>query len=367
MTATAPIRDDYAELLDATCQYLKDLAEGALYLGSLDQASLALEKGLAEAEKAVAGSPALPDMLNRLGTVYYYQGKYHDAEPLFRRAAALLEKAGPEKAADLGQVFYNLGGLYKSQGKCAEAELAYKRTLEIWDEALGPDHPDLALVLRNLGEIGLKHGRMPEAFYELQRALRLLNARGIEDWNTLGVLQTLARFYVAQDRLSEAEPILWRALELRKLLQGEEHPKVATALTELATMYRKQGKFARAEPLFRLALSIQEKTLGQKNPDFLRTLTELAELYRAEGQFSEAEPLFRLALAAFEEALGSEHPQVAARLEAYAGILRTTQRTAEAEVLEARANSIRARRGIVRQGSRSEPTRSSMSISTVHV
>ncbi len=368
MAAAQPIRDNKAEFIEATCQYFKDLAEGALYLGSLDEAAMALEKGLAEAEKVGPGNARLPEMLNRLGAVYYYQGKYYDAEPLFRRAIALLEKAGPKKAADLGQVFYNLAGLLKSQGRFAEAEETYKRVLAIWDEALGPDHPDLALVLRNLGEIGLQRGRMPEAFYELQRALRLLAARGVEDWNTLVVLQTLARFYMAQDRLTEAEPILWRALELRKTLQGDEHPKVAAALTEMATMYRRQGKFAHSEPLLRRALSIQEDTLGPKSPEFLKTLTELAELYRAEGQFSEAEPLFRLAVAAFEEALGSEHPQVAERLEAYAGILRITHRNAEAEVFEARATAIRKRRGIVvRQDSRPEPAQSSVSVSTVHV
>ncbi|MGE5569987.1 MAG: tetratricopeptide repeat protein [Rhodospirillales bacterium] len=366
MRADSPVRDAQSELRDATCQYFKDLAEGALYLGCLDQAALAMEKAVAEAEQGGPDNPVLPGMLNRLGALCYYQGKYHDAEALFQRAVALLEKAGRERAVDLGQVFYNLGGLYQAQGKCTDAELAYKRALEIWTEALGPDHPDIALVLRSLGEIALKVGRMPEAFYGLQRALRLLTARGIEDWNTLGVLQTLARFYMAQERLSEAEPILWRALELRRVLQGDEHPKVAAALTEIAAMHRKQGKFVRAKPLFRLALSIQEKVLGRKHPDFLRTLTELAELYRAEGQYTEAEPLFRLALAAFEEALGSEHPQVAARLEAYAGILRTTQRFAEAEVLEARARSIRARRGIVRKDPRPEPN-SSMSVRTAHV
>jgi len=366
MTADLPVRDAQSELRDATCQYLNDLAEGAFYLGCLDQAALAMEKAIAEAEQGGPNNPVLPDMLNRLGTLYYYQGKYHDAESQFRRAVTLLEKAGREKAVDLGQVFYNLGGLYKSQGKCAEAELAYKRALEIWTEELGPDHPDIALVLSSLGEIAMKLGRMPEAFYGLQRALRLLSARKVEDWNTLAVLQTLARFYVAQERLSEAEPILWRVLELRKALQGDEHPKVAVALTEIATMYRKQGKFASAEPLFRLALSIQEKVLGPKHPDFLHTVTELAELYRAQGQYSQAEPLLRLALAAFEEALGSEHPQVVARLEDYAGILRTMRRVPEAETLEARVRSIRTKRGIVRSSPTPEPN-TSMSVRAANI
>jgi biopolymer transport protein ExbB/TolQ len=120
----------------------------------------------------------------------------------------------------------------------------------------------------------------------------------------LVVVTKLAACYTVQERLTEAEPHLWRALELRRRLQGPNHPKVAKALDTLAHVYRKQRKFARAEPLFKFSL------------------------------------------AAFEQALGSEHPHVADRLEHYASILRTLRRNQDAELFEARARAIRAKRSI---------------------
>ena len=40
--------------------------------------------------------------------------------------------------------------LYRDQGKYAVAEPLFKRALAIWDKALGPEHPQVALSLNNL-------------------------------------------------------------------------------------------------------------------------------------------------------------------------------------------------------------------------
>ena len=43
----------------------------------------------------------------------------------------------------------SLAGLYDTQGKYAEAEPLYRRALAIAEKALGPEHPDLATDLQN--------------------------------------------------------------------------------------------------------------------------------------------------------------------------------------------------------------------------
>ncbi|MGC9972841.1 MAG: tetratricopeptide repeat protein [Bryobacteraceae bacterium] len=338
--------DCFKALAEASWQFYIDLAEGAFYLGYLDQAAWVLQKAVQEAESLPSEDPRLAATLNRLGVLYHYLGRYLGAEPLFRRAIALMESASGADNPELGTVLYNLGGLYKSQGKFPEAETAYKDALVAWERTLGPDHPDLALAYQNLGEMCMHQGRTPEALFALRRALALLDSRNSEDWITLVVVNKLAAYYTVQERHTEAEPHLWRALELRRRLQGPDHPKVAMALDKLAQLYRKQRKFARAEPLFRLSLFIQEASLGRRHPDFIQTLNDLAELYYAEGMFTEAEPLFKFSLAAFEQALGSEHPHIADRLEHYASILRTLRRNQDAEMFEARARAIRAKRSI---------------------
>ena len=82
--------------------------------------------------------------LNNLGELYRAQGKYTEAEPLYKRALAIAEKAlgpgHPQVAASLN----NLAGLYRLQGKYAEVEPLLNRALAIAEKALGPGHLHVA-------------------------------------------------------------------------------------------------------------------------------------------------------------------------------------------------------------------------------
>jgi tetratricopeptide (TPR) repeat protein len=57
----------------------------------------------------------------------------------------------------------NLAALYYLQGRYAQAEPLYKRSLAIMEKALGPDHPDVALSLENLAALYRATNRMKEA------------------------------------------------------------------------------------------------------------------------------------------------------------------------------------------------------------
>ncbi len=50
-----------------------------------------------------------------------------------------------------------------TQGKYAEAEPLYKRSLAIVEKALGPEHPDVATSLKNYAALLRKTGRATEA------------------------------------------------------------------------------------------------------------------------------------------------------------------------------------------------------------
>ena len=82
--------------------------------------------------------------MNNLANVYLKQGKYADAERLYKRALATQEKALGSDHQDFAQSLHNLAIVYKEQGKYADAEPLYKRSLAIREKALGPDHPDVA-------------------------------------------------------------------------------------------------------------------------------------------------------------------------------------------------------------------------------
>ncbi len=63
----------------------------------------------------------------------------------------------------MGQSINNLAALYHVQGRYADAEPLYKRTLAILEKALGPEHPNVATGLENYADLLRKTGRDAEA------------------------------------------------------------------------------------------------------------------------------------------------------------------------------------------------------------
>ena len=60
--------------------------------------------------------------LNNLALLYYAQGRYAQAEPLYKRSLAILEKALEPDHPDVATGLHNLAELYRTQGQYAEAE-----------------------------------------------------------------------------------------------------------------------------------------------------------------------------------------------------------------------------------------------------
>ncbi len=246
-------------------------------------------------EELGLGSAEAARLLNRIGCYLDGRARYAEAEPLYRRAVDIYEKArGPEHPST-SVYLNNLALLYYNQGRYTDAEPLYQRALAIKEKTLGPEHPSTAINLGNL-----------------------------------------ASLYRAQGRDAEAEPLLQRSLAICEKALGPEHPHTATSLNNLASFFGEQGRHAEAEPLHRRDLDISEKVLGPEHPDTATSLHNLAWSYYNQGRYAEAEPLFRRAAAIYEKALGPEHPDTITCIRNYAELLRKLDRHAEAEKLLAR-------------------------------
>lgn len=210
------------------------------------------------------------------------EGNYAKAEPLFRRAFAIVEKAlGPEHI-DVARSINNLAALLSDKGDLAGAEPLSRRGLAITEKALGPDHPDVASDLSNLANIISGNGD-----------------------------------------LAGAEPLIRRALAIREKSLGLEHPDVFESINNLANLLYTKGDLAGAEPLHRRALSIGEKSLGAEHPDVAQSLYNLATLLKTKGDLTGAEPMDRRALAIQEKALGPDHPFLAGTRNGLGDLLNT--------------------------------------------
>jgi tetratricopeptide (TPR) repeat protein len=96
---------------------------------------------------------ALASALNTLALLFADQGRHAEAEPLYKRTIAIVEKAlGPDHC-NLGVTPSTLASLHQKQGHFAEAVPLAMRALAIAEKADGPDDPNVAVSVNNLASL----------------------------------------------------------------------------------------------------------------------------------------------------------------------------------------------------------------------
>jgi tetratricopeptide (TPR) repeat protein len=280
--------------------------------------------------------------LNNLARLYTREGRYGDAEPLYERAIAIWEKAlGPENP-EVAVGVSNLATLYEAQGRYAQAEPLYQRALAIDQKALAPNRPEIATDLNNLAMLYDDQGRYADAEPLLKQAQAIdQQALGPNDPEVAKDLNNLGVLYEDQGRYQEVEPLLKRAQQIDERAVGPDDPQVATILNNQALLDEDEGRYADAEPLYQRALAIREKTLGSEHLEVATSLNNLAGLEWQQGRYADAEQLEKQALGIRERVLGPDHPDVAVDLDNLAVLYGDQGRDAEAVGLEERALTIR--------------------------
>lgn len=256
-------------------------------------------------------------------------GKYSEALPLAQGMVASLEKS--DNGRELAAALNNLGQVHAGQGRDDLAEPLHKRAIALMEKSLGLETPLLSAELTNLAALYQRQGRFTEAEPLFKRALAVSEKGLSREHPDVGrALNNLATLYVKQERQAEAEPLFQRALAIYQKAAGPEHPAVATVLNNIGQVDRDLNRDADAEAPIKRSLTIREKVLGPDHPDVARSLNNLAALYEHQRRYADAEPLYRRALAVRERALGPDHPDVVTSTSNLAYFLYVSGRTADA-------------------------------------
>jgi CHAT domain-containing protein/Tfp pilus assembly protein PilF len=291
-------------------------------------ASLALAIAASLATPGIAQKGDLSGQSARINALRT-AGKYAEALPLAQAMVASLEKTSNNR--DLAAALNNLAQLYADQGHDDQAEPIYKRAIALMEKGTGLDSVEIAPVLNNLAALDQRQGRFTDAEPLFRRALAIREKALPREHPDVGQsLNNLATLYVKQEHFAEAEPLFQRALAIFQKVGGPEHPAVATLLNNLGQLDRDLGRDAEAEAPIKRSLAIREKVLGVDHPDVARSLNNLAGLYEHQQRYADAEPLYRRALAIRERALGPDHPDVATSASNLAYFLYGSGRTADA-------------------------------------
>jgi tetratricopeptide (TPR) repeat protein len=196
------------------------------------------------------------------GNAAALQGRYEDAENLFRAAIEQAERFGsldPRLADSLNQ----LAILYATQQKFAQAEPLFQRSLGVSVAALGPDHPDVAIVLRNMGILKASQRQYAEADALLSRSLFLTNRVLGQDHPLVAVtMRTIAVFQAVQGHYGEAERFIRRSIEISEKTLGSEHPEVAASLDIFAQVLHTVHRDREANQVETRAQEIRTRSAG---------------------------------------------------------------------------------------------------------
>jgi tetratricopeptide (TPR) repeat protein len=206
-----------------TVAYINNLATLLMEQGQpaqLEEAERLLRRALrisGEEERGRGGAQAgAATSVSNLAVLLKKQGRFAEAEPLYRRALRMDEASfGCEHAKTAGSV-NNLAVLLTkqaatTQGSFVEAEALCRRALATAERALGPDHTSTATSMHNLADVLQLGGKLQEAEPLLARALEVrADALGLGHRSTASTLGTLVKLLAARGAEQEVRELRQR-------------------------------------------------------------------------------------------------------------------------------------------------------------
>ncbi len=248
-----------ADTPEARWNQLQDEGSRFREQGKYEEARRTYTDALAIAESFGGTDSRLGQTLNNLAAACFDGGHYTEAEAYYLRVVDIWKpNLSVERDRDLASLWSNLAALYVATERYAQAEPLYRRALALTDRAIDDLIPLRITLTNNLAEMYRNQGRFKEAEPLFQEALAYWQSK--PDSTALAmVLNNLAALYTAQRRYDEAEKDILQALHTYEKLVGPKHPKTATCLSNLADLYPIAGSQCGSSlPLLRRALAIRE-------------------------------------------------------------------------------------------------------------
>jgi serine/threonine-protein kinase len=223
--------------------------------------------------------PMLADPVINLGHIGLQRGDLTGAADWFRKAAGLNESYygpdHPETAASLS----GLGTALVSARRPAEARPVLLRVLAIRERTLGPNHPNLATTLTSLAHAALLEKRFHQAERLFKRTVRIYRNANGDNHHFVGVaLANLSVVFAERNDFPRAEQALRDAMR-RFAALPPDHLDRAAAQVRLAKVFLAQGRLAEAESECRTAAAALEKS-APGSPWLARAKDHLAEIAR---------------------------------------------------------------------------------------
>lgn len=156
----------------------------------------------------------------QMARFYHMQGRDEEAEKFAQRAHGIAARTAQERSTDTTDRhahlrIHNSASLFMREGRYADAERLYRRELEIDRKAGRPEYPYLSSDLESLGSAVCAQGDVNRALPLFQQATQIIvKAESANHPRVAGSLLALARCYSRVENYAEAEAVLKRAIQI---------------------------------------------------------------------------------------------------------------------------------------------------------
>lgn len=254
------------------------------------------------ASHSAFGQPTIGATLFEGGMKAYNEGRYSEAERLFRLVIVEVDKAAkegnPEVAGFMSDTLNALAGALHGQGKLSEAEQTLLKQIQLLEKERIETDSDSSQTSAALNNLGL--------------------------------------LYAEQKKYKEADETHRKAIRLREKYDPPPRRNLAISLVNLGKVYYDEEKYLEAEPFFRQAQNIflaigPDDATGDDIDVMLMTSNNLALIAVKRGLYKEAENRYLTVIKITEAKKGRYHPDLVQYLNNYAQLLRLTKRVAAAK------------------------------------
>ncbi len=308
-------------------------------LGEEVSARQVLDEGARRILHELPGSPQVrADLLNTMGKAYQNLSLFEDSGRLLSEAVEL-RRASAVEPADLAASLLSLADLRVEEQRFVDAEALLKKALTLVEGSPREQSARKAEILFWLARAKTGNADFVQAEQLFEEALAVLPTEGEEELQA-DLLYFHADHWLLRQQPARAVKSLQQALELRRAVHGEVHPKVANTLETLAVAKRQSGDFAAAIKGYEQVLTMNRMIFGPRHGHVALTLYNLAVAQESAGDSAVALDSLGQSLEITREIHGEEHPAMARIYHQIARVHRLRAEYVEATQLARRALEI---------------------------
>jgi hypothetical protein len=214
-----------------------------------------------------------------------------------------------EESAERQSAAHNLGQSLYGDGKYAEAERMFREAHGISMRVLGAEHPETLTCASEIANCLFGKGKHAEAEQINADLLRLcMLPLAIEGGGEIVCTHERVRMLRSQHALSYGKHLAVGLLRLSMLPLEQEGVGEIGRTHEHERVLRSQHALLYGEHLAREVLAAQTRVLGPEHPETLNSAASLAGTLFGQRKYTEAQPLLEATLEVERRVLGPAHP-----------------------------------------------------------